>query len=73
LDGGRLFKAVLYQIALQESREGKFRETFHFDFADENRRADYQTEGEGVVDQLPVVSIIAQAKRPVVVWCRDPT
>jgi hypothetical protein len=30
LDGGRLFKAVLYQIALQESRKGEFRETFHF-------------------------------------------
>jgi hypothetical protein len=30
LDGGWLFKAVLYQIALQESGKGKFRETFHF-------------------------------------------
>ena len=30
LDGGGLFKAVLRQIALQESGEGEFRETFHF-------------------------------------------
>ena len=29
LDGGWFLKAVLYQIALQESREGKFSETFH--------------------------------------------
>ncbi len=30
LDGRRLDKAVLGEIALQESREGEFRETFHF-------------------------------------------
>ena len=43
LDGGGLGKAVLCEIALQESREREFRETFHLVvFEEENRRADYR-------------------------------
>jgi hypothetical protein len=48
LHGSWLGVAVLYKIALQVSGEREFREIFHLDFAEENRRADYRSGERGL-------------------------
>ena len=52
------FARLLFNGAESENSEKLF--IFRFCFEDENRRADYLIEGEGVADQLPVGFIVPQ-------------
>src|SRR5580698_9066379 len=47
-------KPCLARLLLRGADKGSSEKLFICCFADENRRADYQTKGEGVADQLPV-------------------
>jgi hypothetical protein len=63
LDGGWFLKAVLDQIALQESGEREFRETFHLYFCGGESTSRLPIRGEGVADQLPVTLSIPHCTR----------